>query len=166
MFANNEINSDALFKEFLDELFPSYTSALVEQVEFYLIEEYEGPNEWFPRKARLATFLRDAVITCNIRWVSQAYSGLKDSKYPGSYNMIYETVPLIQGADLMPHFLDDKDLFSNINITLVSKFMNTTRTILFPFTRPVTPTHGTMPTPILVPDGKKSRVRCAPSCHI
>ena len=121
MFAIDDVETDALFREFLDDLFPPYTQPLVGQIEdFYPIEAYEEP---LSQKKRFATFIRDAVITCNVRWASNAYSGEKGCS--GSYNMLYQTVPLLHGADLLAHLLDPTVTFSNINVTLVSNFMKT-----------------------------------------
>lgn len=105
MFAIKEITSDDLFANFLYELFPEYTSPLVdEMIEFYPIEPYSKLP--FPQKARLATFIRDAVITCNVRWVASAYNPRPGAEaQPGSYVLDWDTLPKMHGGDLLAHFL-------------------------------------------------------------
>lgn len=116
MFAIDDVSSDELFNAFLYELFPNYTSTLVdEMIGFYPVQEYLGSKN--PQKARLATFIRDAVITCNVRWVASAYNekgGPGGQDYPGSYVMNWDTAPTMHGGDLLAHFLPLK--FGSITI--------------------------------------------------
>lgn len=120
MFAIRDIDTDEKFNEFLFELFPEYTKPLVdEMIKQYPPGSYQSPH-W-----RLASFIRDGVINCNVKWVASAYDGLRNDTLPGSYNMVYATAPFFHGADIMAHFLDDTITLPWIDVTLDSEFMKT-----------------------------------------
>ncbi|KAI5781690.1 Alpha/Beta hydrolase protein [Peziza echinospora] len=97
LFANPAFDTEAEVTAMVTSNFPNATAAIRTQILNTLYPKPTLFSEFPSNFLRLSKIIEDVIVTCNTRWLAQAYAG-------NAYNYVFAIPPGIHGIDLLLTF--------------------------------------------------------------
>lgn len=102
LFVDGHIQTDAEFDTFVDDVFPTYAQSggVTAAIDAQYPPVQSGNNHTYSTETdRVKAFVAESSFFCNVRYLSDAYTGK-------NYNLKYSVSPGWHATDLLPTFYD------------------------------------------------------------
>lgn len=111
LFVSETVVVDQQFEQWLNAKLPAYSKPEVTKavLEAYTATNIEGP--YLTAREHYKAFVRDSTVICNVRTLTQAYSGK-------TYNMQYAITPGLHANDVLVMFFDSSIPLANYNASV------------------------------------------------